>query len=56
MPIKEYQENSKILTFEEWLKENPQDLTDDPLFVNIEDDIGNKYAEKDDIDETDWLF
>lgn len=56
MPIEEYQENSKILTFEEWLKENPQDLTDDPLFVNIEDDIGNKYAEKDDIDETDWLF
>lgn len=48
--------NQKIMTFDEWLKENPSNFEDDPLFVNIEDDINDKYAEKDDTDEQDWLF
>ena len=48
--------NQKIMTFDEWLKENPSNFEDDPLFVNIEDDINDKYAEKSDTDEQDWLF
>ena len=48
--------SQKIMTFDEWLKENPSNFEDDPLFVNIEDDINDKYTERDDSDEQDWLF